>query len=47
MKLSGWLHSLAQDLRYGLRLLRLNPGFTAIVVLSLALALAQTPPSSN
>jgi hypothetical protein len=37
MKLSGWLHSLAQDLRYGLRLLRLNPGSTAIVVLSLAL----------
>jgi putative ABC transport system permease protein len=37
MKLSGWLHSLAQDLRYGFRLLRLNPGFTAIVVLSLAL----------
>jgi len=37
MKFSGWLHSLAQDLRYGLWLLRLNPGFTAIVVLSLAL----------
>ena len=37
MKFSGWLNSLAQDLRYGLRLLRLNSGFTAIVVLSLAL----------
>ena len=37
MKFSGWLHSLAQDLRYGLRLLLLNPGFTAIVVFSLAL----------
>jgi predicted permease len=37
MKLSRWLHSLAQDLRYGLRQLRLNPGLTAIVLLSLAL----------
>ena len=37
MKLRGWLHSVAQDLRYGLRLLRLNPGFAAIAVLSLAL----------
>lgn len=37
MKLRSWLHSLAQDLHYGLRLLRFNPGFTAIVVLSLAL----------
>ncbi len=32
----AWLESVARDLRYGLRALRRNPGFTLIAVLSLA-----------
>jgi predicted permease len=34
-----WLESLGQDLRYALRQLRRNPGFTAVATLSLGLAI--------
>src|SRR5262245_32585130 len=35
----GWLETLWQDLRYGARMLMKNPGFTVVVVITLALSI--------
>jgi predicted permease len=39
VRMGNWLHSVASDCRYGLRQLRKNPGFTAVAVLTLAVAI--------
>src|SRR5260370_40227124 len=41
-RLGNWLRSVSSDCRYGLRQLRKNPGATAVMIFTLALAIGAT-----